>query len=147
MTLLDLNAEIAWENTQSRSQTCLFKWRASAERKGRVTLSASRVNLNFSFARHQQTVEFDVNMKPSQIPEFFCLFPTATLFRGDIKAWIWELVAGVGTRLWVPTELAWRAILVGGGIARVVPLDGKITGSAGIEKYRRADCWWISFCP
>lgn len=118
-----------------------------AQAKGRIVLAATRVKLGLTLARHQQTVEFDIRLDASQNPEFFCIYPVRTLIRGGIEKWIWEPTPDGKTRLWIPTELVWRAVFIGNGIARVIPLDGQITGSARLELYRRKDSWWVAFDP
>lgn len=121
------------------------KWRNEAEARGRVVLAACCVNFGLTFTRHCQTVEFDVRLDASNKPEFFCVYPVRTVIRGEIGRWVWEPTVDGKTRLWVPTELVWRAVFVGDVIGKIVPLDGKLTGSGGLEIYRRPDCWWVSF--
>jgi hypothetical protein len=127
--------------------TRLHKWREFAKSEGRHILPAMRVALSFTFIRHQQTAEFNVLIHPSQRPDFFCLYPSQTFIRGRICEWVWDTTNRGTTRLWIPTELVWRTVFIGEGLAKVIPLDGTITGSAGLEIYCRPDCWWVSYLP
>lgn len=125
----------------------LENWQQVAKKNGRLIIPASHVNIHFTIRRHGQNVEFDTPISLLQCPEFFCVYATEVLIRGEMRKWIWESSVNGKTRLWIPTELSWRATVIGDGVARILPLDGKITGSAGTDNYRRTDCWWVSFYP
>lgn len=122
-------------------------WLDEAHDQGRIVKASSHVQIAFTFKRHNKFVEWDVPIQSWQLPEAFCFNASKTWIRGEMKDWVWEVTDEGKTRLWVPTELAIRAVLLGGIISRVFPLGSEIAGANGIKSYQSTESWYVSFVP
>jgi hypothetical protein len=122
-----------------------------------MMLYGHKTHFSPRFKRSQQWVEFPIFVHEVENPRFGCKLPTCCCIRGPIEKW--HLKPGMKKLiLWVPTELIWRAYLVGGilskilGFCRVLGLTARsidecVPGQAGLAEYRNPKNWYVACTP
>lgn len=89
-------------------------------------------------------MEFPIRVSRDYHPWFSSHLPTNTFIRGPISVWAWEAKPW-GTRLMIPTELTWRAYLLGPVLHKFPWATPRITGAAGVDAYRNPTNWFMAY--
>jgi hypothetical protein len=112
--------------------------------QARIFIRGCRTNMHFTSIRHSQWVDFPVRVSTEYAPQFLCSMPTTTLIRGPISTWAWEAQPW-GTRLMIPTELTWRAYILGAILRKFRWAVLRIAGAAGVGAYRDPANWFMVY--